>query len=192
MSDFAILNSIALYVFVYYYLLTSRRENREIGQLLRDVSSEINDMSYTVYASIASYMVFNLNKTDDNPIASLDPSKDSGKYTIGFIRRVARILFYMPFIAVVFTVICDIGSIFSPIHMLFSSPFRDRPMWKELHLSHILYITAMEAFACTVAVGIFKLNVRAVEYEKATRDVLDDFQDELKKANLIYASNKEG
>jgi len=104
-SDFAILNSLALYAFVYYYLLSARRENREIGQLLREVRDNLDSTGYTVYASIASYMVFTLNKGDDNPIASLEPDKDKEPTKFGILRSVVRVLFLLPLFVVLFTIL---------------------------------------------------------------------------------------
>lgn len=123
-SDFAILNSLALYLFVYYYLLSVRRGNREIGQILRDIQSPTNTQSYTVYTAISAYMVFNLNRTDDNPIGSLDPADDAPETKIRTIRWVAEALSFTPLIVVVFTIVCDVCSLFVKKHLFFSSPFR--------------------------------------------------------------------
>jgi hypothetical protein len=67
-SDFAVVNSAAQYFFVLYLLLTLRRENRELGQLLRDVRCQLNPIGRAVFSSISAYMVFNLNRTDDSEI----------------------------------------------------------------------------------------------------------------------------
>jgi hypothetical protein len=184
-SDFAILNSLAMYLFTYYFLLCTRRENREIGQFLRDLSREVNQRSYAVYSAISAYMVFNLNLRDDSPIGTLERPLDPKPYTMKVYRDVSKAMVYVPFVTVAFTIFCDICSLFSTSHMFFTSPFRSKPIWSDLDAAQRGYVIVLELVALFLCCGIFKLLRHVVHYDTATREVLDEFRTRLEKAGMI-------
>jgi hypothetical protein len=183
-SDFAILNSLAMYLFTYYFLLSTRRENREIGALLRDLSNEPNARSYAVYSAISAFMIFNLNKGDDAPIATIKPDC-VGPYRLRIIRKLSVLMVYMPFATVAFTIICDIASLRSTSHMFFSSPFRSTYIWGDLDLTARFYAAVLESVAVIVCFGIFRLLRHVTQYDKATRQVLEEFRNILIQAGYI-------
>jgi hypothetical protein len=191
-SDFALLNSLAMYMFAYYLLLCYRRENREVGQLLRDIRNELNQLGYTVYASISAYMVFNLNRTDDNPVNSLETSSDTPPKKIWTIRWVVRAMAFAPFIVVVFTIVCDLGSLFVTSPLFFSSPYRTgASIWPDLSVAERTYVIVMELAATGFAIFIYRLIQNGRAYQIATRDVLDSFHDKLRRAAVIEAEVSE-
>lgn len=76
--DFSIYNSLAMLLLTTYFMLSERRENREIGSLLRDVAkgemymrgldvAPKKEAMMTVYRSICAFMIFNVPTTDDRP-----------------------------------------------------------------------------------------------------------------------------
>lgn len=192
-SDFALIDSLALYMFTYYYLLSIRRENREIGQLLRDLASDLDTLGYTAYSAIASYMVFNLNRDDDRPVSTLNPEQDESKSTIRTIRGVNKIILYIPFLVVMFTIVCDVASLFVRNRLFFSSPFRaDERIWDALGYQQRIYAGVMELVAFVIAIGILLLLRRAMSYDDATRAVLDSFREHLVQKHQASPQTMEG
>jgi hypothetical protein len=211
-SDFAVVNSIGMFIFVYYLLLSARRENREVGQLLRDLAvnlkpvtvldgsvtrtSEAKTVSghnaYAAYCALNAYMVFNLNRTDDTPIDSLEEKVVDPK-KIALIRRVFDLMILSPFAVILFTVLSDIGSIFSSSHSFFGSPFRAKNILEAMQgdPTAMRYLITMDGFALIIGSVVLRLALRIKDYSGATRSVLDEFSKALKRRGYICGTDDE-
>ena len=185
-SDFSLLDSIAMYIFLYYSLLTTRRENREVGQLLQDINHELDIVGYAAYSAINSYMVFNLNRTDDSPICRLKAPTTKGK-KIAVIRGVYDILAWAPAVVIILIVASDLLSLISKSPYPFSSPFRFGTIGgdsRAFPVEMIEYV-AMDVFAVVIA-SLSVLAIRQIRmYGSATRDVLDEFSIVLREHKLL-------
>jgi hypothetical protein len=190
-SDFAASNSAAQYFFVMYLLLTLRRENRELGQLLRDLRDQTDNVGRAVFSAISAYMVFNLNRNDDNEIRSLSQDGGYRPRTIRFIRVANRVMFWAPLLVVILTIICDCASLFVTGQLIFSSPLRSTQLYRVLPLSSKVYAFSMDAVAAGFAGFIAYLSVHALRYETATRDVLEDFRKKLIAHGVVQKSEAE-
>lgn len=179
-SDFAIMDSLAMYIFLYYSLLTIRRENREVGLLLKDISGELDYIGYAAYSAVNSFMVFNLNRSDDNAISTLKDTKKR-EATIPLIRRVSDVLLWAPTVTILFIVFSDLLSLVSESPYPFSSVFRHLPIMKDSAVTQMVEICCMELFALSMAVFSVIATRQVRVYGAATRDVLDEF------AGLLHA-----
>lgn len=87
--DFSIFNSCAMVFFSIYFLLSVRRENREVCSLLVDLRQgmyieHLKDdpvkrsvVLRTVYRAVCSFMIFNVPQHNDEPITRLERTKSS-------------------------------------------------------------------------------------------------------------------
>jgi hypothetical protein len=188
-SDFAVMDSMGLYILLYYSLLTIRRENREIGQLLRDTSAKLDQIGYAAYCAVNSYMVFNLNRGDDRPIDSLVQSR--GLVRIRLIRQVFDILVWAPAVVILLTIISDVLSLISVYPYPFSSLYRPSNIYHSSLRVQLVEFIIMDSAA--VLFGI--LSVTAIrhirKYGSATRAVLDEFSRELHKRKFLSSGVSE-
>jgi hypothetical protein len=181
-SDFAFLGSLALSICSFYLLLCSRRENHEIGYLFQNIKDLPREYLQHSFAMVNSFMVFNLSGVHsgrhfDAVIDSLEP-KDTVQKIPG-IRKAASIIYFLPAITMIFTIICDFGWTFtsSSEHLFFTSPFRPHPE-KAVYCSfdpwEKTYFWFFESVATIVAVTLFRMSLLIRKYENGTRSVLDE------------------
>jgi len=195
-SDFAFLGSIALFIFAYYVLLCSRRENHEIGHLFHDVnaSDQMNDQGYHAFAMVSSFMVLNLSgaHSGQSDVAiGRDNWQDGEKRDIKakeryrWYRWVSSALFFFPPFTVLITIICDLGWKFIdrlPFlgNAFFTSAFRPLVTASATSFWHDYgYMVFADGTALLVFGVLLKISLRVRMYEHGTREILDAVYDKL-------------
>jgi hypothetical protein len=199
-SDFDVLASFGLNFFLFYFLLCARRENREVGLLFSDFYHEagingafnirnLSRSAYSVFVSVTSYMIFNLNKRDDSPIWSLKGRPKDRK--LPGIRMTALLLNYSTVIAIALVVLCEVMSDFVDLgkgSSFFTSPFRLvlGPIKNTSNNDRIVEMWATLAIAVVLGCVALYITKQIRMYQDATRTILDEFHGCL--ANAGYFS----
>jgi hypothetical protein len=193
-SDFAILGSVALAICSLFLLLCVRRENHEIGYLFREMSEhDWAAFGPHAYAMVTSYMVFNitgLHGKTDGVIRTLKEEPETRR--IRFIRGASSVLDFFPAITIAATIFCDFGWTFWNVklgHLFFLSPFRAQSegsvYWTEFGTGERVYFWCAEIFACIAVFLLFRMSSKIRNYDRGTRDLLEEVNQALIKAGLV-------
>ncbi len=192
-SDFAVLDSLALYLFVLYYMLAMRRENHETGKILHEVIGQDPETKTTVYRAIKAYMVFNLSPHSDAPIENYATSDPPPVKKYKRVRFAVEAMHWAPAVVIGLTIVCDFCSVFIPsgkFGMLFSSPFHPdgTSIWQTfpIHRDRLIYFAFVELTALAILLMVCDTTNKTPNYKNRTSEMLDKFEkDEL-------AANKTG
>jgi len=192
-DDIQVLGSLLLFVLTFYYCMCSRRENREIGWLLRDSTEADNQTKEFIVRGIYAGAVLSLAGNDDDPIerlASEGPQRRSaatessfralllsvigapGK-RIFFARGGLGLLTYAPVFVVASILASDLYFLLafvSPYHLNASSNWADMPQ------PHKVQLIVHDAVALLMAVPIAGYCRRIVRYRVGAEAVLREFR----------------
>ena len=136
-GDAPILGAIALLIACMWFYLSIRRENYNIGQLVRDAVQEFvgsNDASllWRVYHGINSYTIFTRVVRSDVPIENIkgEQARNEEWSFLGRKHSFISFLYYLPVIATGLALVFDMLSVYT---FTFRSGFRhpdDRPLFQ--------------------------------------------------------------
>lgn len=177
-SDAALLGSLVLLVFSFYYCMCMRRENHEIGSLLLDVKDSDIEVRWRVFYRVRSFMVFNTITKNDAPFDSLRNTEPEGKRIL-FSRTALWALAYLPVLAVLLIFLSDVY-----YGWFYLSPY-DRnvgPRWNSLGTTFRVQLVLTDAFALLLGVAIWVFCNRAMSFHKATGQITEEFFRRLKPA----------
>jgi len=170
-GDIAVVGSLALYLFAWYHFFCVRRENHEIGSLLRDTHKSDKQTRYVVHYGIRSFMVFNPVSRNDAAIDDL--YKPNARESLFFARSAFQLLIWLPFATILFVIVSDGAWAAS-----FTSEGRSR-MFSALPFYLQLEFLVQTSLAIAAACGIFGCCTRITRFYAATRRVLDQYDDGL-------------
>jgi len=171
-SDAAVLGSVALLVFSYYLTMSLRRENHEVGSLLRDMGSLEAPERAKLLILIRSTSVLS-DADGDEPILSLTGTETgSTAKRMLFARVVLGFLTFLPVITVGVVVLSDVYFALVDI-----SPQRQNfgTAWAGLSDHYRWQLRMMDAFALIVGALIFNFCRYASVYRRGTETVLTQF-----------------
>ncbi|MBI1903509.1 MAG: hypothetical protein HYS13_20590 [Planctomycetia bacterium] len=169
-SDASILGSLTLFITSLWLYFALRRENHEIGTLLRDTREDDVTMRRKVFYAIASRLLFTSVSANDSPISSLGAASQSKTFVV--FRFSFKALLWLPFASVLFVLLMDVLSSF-----VMESPFRratlpgDNPdAFQYVHLA----VTIVFSVVFATLQGI--ICYHNVSYENGTAQVLQDYK----------------
>jgi hypothetical protein len=170
-SDVAVLGSAALLVLAYYQCLCLRRENHEIGTLLRDTKAAPAAVQHLVFAGIRSSMIFNTTSSNDAPFGSLEGESAPPK-TIALFRRTSDFLVYFPALVIALIVASDVY-----FAIWYRSPWRNNPgpAWLQLNEALKIQLVATDVFAVVAGITVFYFCQLSAGYHKATRMITQEY-----------------
>jgi hypothetical protein len=198
-SDAAVLGSIALLILSFYYCMCMRRENHEIGSLLKDIKNENDEVRRLVFFKIRSFMVFNSISDNDAPIRGRKSSTSTAKRgfrtiltkmrrpgkPILFSRVGFKLLIYLPALTVLLIICSDIY-----FSLWFVSPWRhnvSNSVWSNLSATFKVQLVLMDTIAILLGLLIFDFCMHSSDYHQGTREITEDLGESL---GLIAASQE--
>lgn len=170
-SDAALLGTLVLLVFSFYYCMCMRRENHEIGSLFLDVKDSDTEVCWRVFYRVRSFMVFNTITKNDAPFDSLSNSEPVGK-RIPFSRAALWVLGYLPVLAVLLVFLSDVY-----YGWFYVSPYERNvgARWNSLTTAFRVQLVLTDAFALLFGVAIWVFCSRAMSFHKATGQITEEF-----------------
>ena len=179
-SDAALVGTLVLLVFSYYYCMCMRRENHEIGSLLLDVNNSNREVRWRVFYRVRSFMVFNTITKNDAPFDSLSNPEPQGKRIL-FSRAALWVLAYLPVLAVLLILLSDIY-----YSWIYVSPYERNvgARWNTLETTFRVQLVLTDAFALTFGIAIWIFCSRAMSFHKATGQITEQFFRRLKPTKL--------
>ena len=114
-DDFAVLGSVAMMVFSTWMFYCIRRENHNLGTLLRDTQSDALEVRQWVYYGIASSTVFTTITHQDRPIRDLSKGPVQEKSVL-FLRPLLTVLWFLPALAIISIFAMDLYSLYAPTY----------------------------------------------------------------------------
>jgi hypothetical protein len=176
-GDLSILGSLSLFIISVWLFSSIRRENRAIGTLIMyaDKFQDWN-LKYMVYQGIAHHLVMIDFRHGDKPISDFEDSDGGEIYHVPFIRGMAKLLFLLPAIAVLFVITMDTWTLFRGV-----SPFRpsDVSLWRNLDLSDKFWLGGNVGFALFLFVMIALNCLKTLRFTTATSTFLDIYRQKL-------------
>ena len=175
-SDAAVLGSIALLVFAYYFCMSLRRENHEVGSLLREMRTLTAPQRHRLLIRIRATSVLSGPESDE-PITTLGlpgTSNDAQAMSrqILFGRVVLAFLTFLPVITIGVVISSDLYFAFvdlSPQRQNFGSA------WVGLPDQYKWQLGLMDVFAAIVGILIFNFCRYAAAYRRGTESVTTEF-----------------
>jgi hypothetical protein len=172
-ADGAFIGAFGLAILMVILFYVMRRMNHLIARTLRLAQSAEDKLRLYIYYGISAFNVFTLITTDDNPVETLEWRE--GRSRIPLVRAAFSMLFFLPFIAIICLIACDLLSL-----GVIKSAFRDRhtPVLSgDTGDGDLIKLVLMEAWALVMAIGCAVLGQRCRSYHLATASVLRDFAD---------------
>jgi hypothetical protein len=170
-SDAAVIGSITLLMASFYVCMTAKRENAEIGMLLRAVIGYDDDIKARVLTRIRATAVFSLGYDQGAIVDSLSGHVSTAKMPSA---KYMHMLFtYLPAIAISIIVISDLY-----YASLYQSPWTgsQRPSFRHLSLLYRGQLIAMDVLAVALGAWVLHLCRRAQRYQRATSSVVEQFE----------------
>ena len=172
-SDAAVLGSVVLLVFSYYLCMSLRRENHEVGSLLRDMRAISADHRHRLLILIRSTSVL-IGPEGDDTISTLSGTDciHINSRRILFGRIVLGVLTFLPVITISVVILTDIYFAFVDV-----SPQRQNfgDAWSGLSEHYRWQLGMMDAFAAIVGVLVFNFCRHASLYRHGTEHVMTEF-----------------
>lgn len=170
-SDAAVLGSVALLVLAYYQCLCLRRENHEIGTLLRDTRDAPREIRDLVLAGIRGAMIFTSTSTNDAAFDSLTNPVAVKHYPL--LNRTAGVLIYLPAVIALIIVATDVY-----FAVWYRSPLRSHspgPNWFKMEYTYQVQLVAMDLFALVAGAIILYFTQHSARYDRATRTITREY-----------------
>jgi len=173
-ADFTVLGGAGLMIISMWFLLNIKRENFAIGTFLIETKDEPKSKREIVFNYISSNLIFS-NSINNKPIDSLDSVDDILIHTKNqWYNRLDITLFFFPSIVVFLSILADILSVF-----ILASPFRQNntsTLAASLETSDWIVFYAIVALGLAWLFMIVTLNFKSYKYEKATKDILINYE----------------
>jgi hypothetical protein len=175
-SDAAVLGSLILLIFSFYYCLCMRRQNHEVGSLLEAIKDETKDTKEFVFCRIRSWMILTTATSNDAPYTKLY-SPPSSQQSIPFSRSGLKLLSYLPAIAVLLILLSDIYFSF-----LFVSPWRENqgPAWNRLSYAYRTQLVLTDTFAFLAGLLVLRFGRYAEAFSAGTMRMTEDLGQQLR------------
>jgi hypothetical protein len=176
-GDLSVIGSISLFIISIWLFSSMRRENRAIGTLLVYANKVQDwDLKYMVYHGIAHYLVLIDFKHGDKPISDFEDSDNEEIYHVPFVRGMAKLLFLLPSIAILFVIAMDVWTLFRKV-----SPFRpsDVRVWDALKPSDAYLLVGYDGFALFLFALTTLYCIKMLKFANATSKILDTFRQKL-------------
>jgi len=170
-SDAAVLGCVALLVLAYYQCLCLRRENHEIGTLLRDTQNAPDEVRDLVLAGIRGAMIFTSTSTNDVAFDSLTKPVAVRHYPL--LNRTAGVLIYLPAVIALIIVASDVY-----FAVWYRSPLRPHspgPNWFKMEHTYQVQLVAMDLFALVTGAIILYFTHLSAMYDRATRTITREY-----------------
>jgi hypothetical protein len=169
-SDAAILGSLVLSIFAFYYCMCLRRENHEIGSMFVDAKGMSAEAIRLVFMRVRSHMIFSTTSGNDAAYTTLD--YPTARKKIFFSRFGFRVLTFLPAITILVIVFSDIYFSF-----FYVSPWRrnEGPAWYGLSESlrtQLLVTDAIAVFMLIVAINFCR---HSDSFQRATKHIVEEF-----------------
>lgn len=173
-SDINVLGSFALLTLSYYYCMCARRENHEIGILLRETKELSIEIRQHIMATVKSGMVIHPTSDNDTPFQSLNDRIDNKQF--GIFRSLQSLFIYFPVAAIFIGLISDIYFCF-----FYTSPWRNNSeaAWNELLPAYQWQLLLMDVFGIAMGIFTYKFSKYSSKYNGATHIIYNEYVDML-------------
>lgn len=175
-SDAAVLGSLILLVFSFYLCVCLRRENHEIGTLLRSMMDASPRDQRIAYVQILSSLVLVGPQDNDAPIETLNETREPSK-RLPLSSSVMWLLTFLPGITTAAVIVSDVfyaTGYFSPWLR------NGAPVWQVLSARYLAQLVLMDLFGAGCGVLTWVYCFYAWRYQRGTVAVLREFEPRLK------------
>jgi len=174
-SDAAVLGSLILLIFSFYYCLCMRRQNHEVGSLLAAIKDDDKGTKEFVLCRIRSRMIFRRDG-NDSAYTTLYCSPAARK-SIPLSNTGVLLLAYLPAIAVLTVLVSDIYFAF-----FFVSPWRENsgPAWNNLSHFYRVQLVLTDAFGLLAGLLVLRFCRHSATFASGTERIVAQLDKELR------------
>lgn len=172
-SDASFLGGVALMFSTFYLCMCSRRENYEIGCLLRDTAHLSRDQRVSILARVRAFMVFTPTAESGRAWQGMNTLMDERESKVPGLDATPRIMVWLPFISILLVIISEFYFMF-----LYRSPWRSNSenAWDVLHSWQRVHMVITTSFAALVACLLYKMCSTTLRLRKGVRDLVVSYE----------------